>query len=595
MAEAARIRPDAKTHRLIDWIRDNLCPGLPPFGLPVVGEPPKWNDRRVLIFTENRVGTKRFLKKAIESAIEGTDQADMRIEVIDGHTSGPRRKEVQHRFNEPPSKDPLRILLATDAAREGLNFQAHCTDLFHFDLPWNPGRIEQRNGRIDRKLQPADEVRCHYFKLPQRHEDRVLEVLVRKTETIRSELGSLGKVIDENIEKRLKGGIRRGEAVALAAELESMDLNADRKRTVTDEFEAVRDRQRDLQRQIEQCRTLLERSRNWVRFRSEAFRRALSCSLSIQQANPLRKAQDSRGRDVWRFPELGGRVAAGSIVGRHPGHATGADQARRETSGVAEKGTHSTCRFKDPGELTEKSCTCTWNSGWHNASWPVSARRGSFTTTSRAHAWLMWATRYAALFFWDGCPYTESVRNACTRSLSRSRPVGLNLTCGRGRSSATLRKQNGGHSRFWTRFSKRGVVPSPTRSFSAGFSVNDTRYRRSAAAAGPQGGGAGRPCHTEVARARQARGQGAACDLAPTERPREGRTRKARGRTRPVHIGSRRRGASAAGRQQALLEESARPVGRDLKEEPERIRDFYKVRATRVEPVGLVYLWPETG
>ena len=79
----------------------------------------------------------------------------IRIEVIDGLTSSTYRKEVQRRFNTDPSRDPLRILLATDAAREGLNFQAHCADLFHFDLPWNPGRIEQRNGRIDRKLQPA--------------------------------------------------------------------------------------------------------------------------------------------------------------------------------------------------------------------------------------------------------------------------------------------------------------------------------------------------------------------------------------------------------------------------------------------------------
>ena len=39
---------------------------------------------------------------------------------------------------------------ATDAAREGLNFQAHCTDLFHFDLPWNPDLLEQRIGRLDR-------------------------------------------------------------------------------------------------------------------------------------------------------------------------------------------------------------------------------------------------------------------------------------------------------------------------------------------------------------------------------------------------------------------------------------------------------------
>ena len=110
--------------------------------------------------------------------------------MIDGLTSSARRKEIQRRFNTDPAKDPLRILLATDAAREGLNFQAHCADLFHFDLPWNPGRIEQRNGRIDRKLQPASEVRCHYFVLPQRVEDRVLDVIVRKTETIKKELGS---------------------------------------------------------------------------------------------------------------------------------------------------------------------------------------------------------------------------------------------------------------------------------------------------------------------------------------------------------------------------------------------------------------------
>src|SRR5205814_7669184 len=146
---------------------------------------PKWNNRRILIFTENREGTKRYLKNILEQAIEGTDRANERIEVIDGLTSGARRKEVQRRFNTDPARDPLRILLATDAAREGLNFQAHCADLFHFDLPWNPGRIEQRNGRIDRKLQPAAEVRCHYFVLPQRVEDPVLEVLVKKTDTSR--------------------------------------------------------------------------------------------------------------------------------------------------------------------------------------------------------------------------------------------------------------------------------------------------------------------------------------------------------------------------------------------------------------------------
>ena len=155
VADTARGRRDAKIRALIDWINDNLCP-----------DRPRWNDRRVLIFTENVIGTKRYLREMLEQAISGTDLAQERIATIDGQTVGANRREIQRRFNADPSYDPLRILIATDAAREGLNFQAHCTDLFHFDLPWNPGRIEQRNGRIDRKLQPAPEVRCHYFVLP---------------------------------------------------------------------------------------------------------------------------------------------------------------------------------------------------------------------------------------------------------------------------------------------------------------------------------------------------------------------------------------------------------------------------------------------
>src|SRR6185312_11497150 len=208
-----------KVRCLVEWIRKNQCPDLPPMGKQPTGPAPRWNNRRVLIFTENREGTKRYLKTILEQAIEGTDRADQRIEVIDGLTSSTRRKEIQRRFNTDPAKDPLRILLATDAAREGLNFQAYCADLFHFDLPWNPGRIEQRNGRIDRKLQPAQEVRCHYFVLPQRAEDRVLEVLVKKTETIKRELGSLSKVIDDDIERRLSRGIRHTDADNLASEI----------------------------------------------------------------------------------------------------------------------------------------------------------------------------------------------------------------------------------------------------------------------------------------------------------------------------------------------------------------------------------------
>ncbi len=309
IADRTRHLPDAKIRCLVDWIREHQCPTLPPFGKKPTGPSPQWNNRRVLIFTENRQGTKRYLKSLLEQAIEYTDRADERIEVIDGLVGGPRRKEIQRRFNADPTKDPLRILIATDAAREGLNFQAHCTDLFHFDLPWNPGRIEQRNGRIDRKLQPADEVNCHYFVLPQRMEDRVLEVLVGKTETIKKELGSLSKVIDDEVERVLKGGIRHRDADRLKDQIEMADLDDSRKRATREELEAARERQDDLVAQIERCRNLLDASRKWVGFTSEPFRDAISCSLELLGAPPLVEGHDESGSPIWTFPPLDRRAA----------------------------------------------------------------------------------------------------------------------------------------------------------------------------------------------------------------------------------------------------------------------------------------------
>lgn len=309
VAAAWRHRPDGKDRALIDWIREHMCPGLPVYGKAVKGPAPEWNDRRVLIFTESREGTKRHLVEILGQAIAHSEDSDERIGVITGMTSGEARKEIQRRFNTDPSEDPLRILIATDAAREGLNFQAHCADLFHFDLPWNPGRIEQRNGRIDRKLQPAESVRCHYFVLPQRREDRVLEVLVRKTETIKRELGSLTKVIDDDIERRLSRGIRHTDADEIAIEIGAADVDAARRNVADEELEQARERQDDLQAQVDRCRTLLDGSRRWVGFEPEPFRNALDCALELLRADPLTMHQDEHDRPVWKFPPLDQRAA----------------------------------------------------------------------------------------------------------------------------------------------------------------------------------------------------------------------------------------------------------------------------------------------
>lgn len=75
---------------------------------------------------------------------------------------------------------------------------------------------------VDRKLQPAPEVFCRYFVYAQREEDIVLAALVRKTETIRTQLGSAGQVIEQRIADRLNAsGIERGRAAALAEAIDA--------------------------------------------------------------------------------------------------------------------------------------------------------------------------------------------------------------------------------------------------------------------------------------------------------------------------------------------------------------------------------------
>ena len=582
-ASAARGHPDAKTRELIRWIGKHLCP-----------DRPRWNDRRVLIFTENVIGTKRYLREMLEQAIAGTDRADERIETIDGQTAGANRKETQRRFNADPANDPLRILLATDAAREGLNFQAHCTDLFHFDLPWNPGRIEQRNGRIDRKLQPAPEVRCHYFALPQRAEDRVLEVLVRKTQTIKRELGSLSKVIDDDIERRLRGGIRHRDAKRLASEIEAADLDREKKRVAAEELEAARDRQEDLKEQIERCRGLLEQSRRWVDFEPDPFRAALSCSLELLGAKPLQEERTDDGSRSWSFPALTGQTLTDASwtstldTLRVP---------RARSQKLAEWRREAPIRpvvFEDAGVLTDD--------------------------TVHLHLEQRMAQRLLARFRAQGFVHHDLSR-ACLVQAGDSIPrvILLGRVCLYGRRAERLHE-------ILTPVAARWVEPSrragPLRAY-AGEAESRTLERLESALLDAHA--PGETIHRRLL-------ETAAQDITDLLPQLEERAELV---ARAATHGLRVRGESEARELRVTLERQRRRVGaelakydaakdqltlglnheeehqrkadvaawrrrlsqfdRDLETEPSRIRQFYEVQARRVEPVGLVYLWPDTG
>ncbi len=284
VAETVRGRPDERVKRLSQWVREH--PG-----------------KRVLIFTEY-ADTKRYLEKQLRASLTPGREADAMIATFHGGMVDEAREDVKRAFNSAPAKNPLRVLIATDAAREGVNLQNYCADLFHFDVPWNPSQLEQRNGRIDRNLQREDEVRCHYFVYTQRPEDRVLKALVEKTKTIRKQLGSLAPVLERRLEDRLANGFARRDADALAKSIEGEQIDPDKAQVAQDELESGRKREQELVKQTEELQDLLKKSRDWLRLETHDLEQTISCGLELLGAKPLASGADA---GVFTLPDAASR------------------------------------------------------------------------------------------------------------------------------------------------------------------------------------------------------------------------------------------------------------------------------------------------
>ncbi len=140
--------------------------------------------RKIIIFSENR-DTIVYLEGRLSELLGGGSD----VEVIHGAMSWADRRRAQINFIEEPSSS---ILLATDAAGEGVNLQvAHL--MVNYDVPWNPNRLEQRFGRIHRIGQRHT---CHLWNLvaAETREGDVLRTLLEKLEVQRKALGD--KVFD---------------------------------------------------------------------------------------------------------------------------------------------------------------------------------------------------------------------------------------------------------------------------------------------------------------------------------------------------------------------------------------------------------------
>lgn len=141
--------------------------------------------RKLIIFTEHR-DTLNYL----ERKIKGLLCDDGAVKVIHGGTNRETRREVQEEFNNNPA---VTVLIATDAAGEGVNLHKNCNLMINYDLPWNPNRLEQRFGRIHRIGQQQPCILWNMISADTR-EGQVFQRLLDKLEHESQTLG--GQVFD---------------------------------------------------------------------------------------------------------------------------------------------------------------------------------------------------------------------------------------------------------------------------------------------------------------------------------------------------------------------------------------------------------------
>ncbi|PYI39493.1 DNA helicase [Arthrobacter psychrolactophilus] len=181
-------KPDSRLKTLIGWLNAICRP-----------DGKTWSNERVVIFTEYS-DTLNWIVENLRQ--RGYDQT--RLATIEGSIGTEDRELTRARFNAEPSREPIRVLVATDAAGEGIDLQSYCHRLVNFDVPFNPSRLEQRIGRIDRYGQ-TETPKVYQF-LPEETAGTYgadmdfMRRIAEKIATVADDLGSVNPVIDAEIQ-----------------------------------------------------------------------------------------------------------------------------------------------------------------------------------------------------------------------------------------------------------------------------------------------------------------------------------------------------------------------------------------------------------
>ena len=236
-----------------------------------------WNDERVVVFTEYR-DTQVWLAGLLNARGLGGD----RLGLLYGGMDTNARERLKAAFQAHPSRDPVRILLATDAASEGIDLQAYCCRVINYDIPFNPNRLEQRIGRVDRFGQTRPVHVAHFVgsgwqSAEAGSYEADLEFLSRvaaKVAQEREDLGRVNPVLAHAVESRMLG-----------------------RPVLDDPFTVQRDTtviraERDLRAQVARLREQLTASTNALHVAPRNVRRVVDTALALAGQPPLQDRPD---------------------------------------------------------------------------------------------------------------------------------------------------------------------------------------------------------------------------------------------------------------------------------------------------------------
>jgi len=184
---------------------------------------------RVVVFSE-RLKTLRWLHGQCKRDLRLHDQ---QITIMHGQLPDTEQQDIVERFGR--LEDPLRLLLCSDVASEGLNLHYFCHRLIHFDLPWSLMVFQQRNGRVDRYGQAQEPQILYLFTATQvekiRGDLRILEILQQKDEQANLNLGDPASFLnvydpDKEVEKISEFMANGMTPAQVSATLDAQQANA---------------------------------------------------------------------------------------------------------------------------------------------------------------------------------------------------------------------------------------------------------------------------------------------------------------------------------------------------------------------------------